>query len=99
LEKNVRAQAVELHKKWDCVLVPYVRGVTTQLSETVQERGREAVALAQQLRSMKLQSLLLEIDPAAFKKSCVEVGLALNRTLAEIHNALLRAETTCNLSL
>jgi radical SAM superfamily enzyme YgiQ (UPF0313 family) len=98
LEQNVRAQVAELHKRWDCVLLPYLHEVRAQVSEALQERKREAVTLARQLKGMNLQSLLLEIDPAAFKKSCVEIGLALNRNLTEIQKALLRAERICKIS-
>jgi hypothetical protein len=97
LEKGVRSQAAELQKKWDCMILPCLREVKSQVSELLQDRCREAAALSSTLKRMNLQSLFLEIDSAAFKKSCVEIGLALDRSLAQVRKALHRAEQVCNL--
>ncbi len=73
-----------IQQKADVVVVPVVRKVNTRLAELVRSKK-------QQLASINPRLLLLEADMDALYKSCVEVGLAMGKNLAEIRKAYFRA--------
>lgn len=87
----LKRQLQVIQKKADVVVLPRLRGIRGQLT-AVKSEGE---TLAQEIKKLVAEGrgryISIEINPEALYKSCVEIGMALNKSLSSIRKAYERA--------